>query len=120
MTNPRHPVPSRVVETGSAHQRHARSDGTKHRAVAVAVTSDGRRVYVPNRDSGSVAVIDTGTNTVIATIAVGAYPEGIAVSPDGRRVYVPNYRSNSVSMIDTADNTVADTIPVGNDPWGWQ
>ena len=81
------------------------------------MTPDGRRVYIPNRDSSSVSVIDTARNTIIATIAVGTHPEGIAVTPDGRHVYVPNYCSNSVSVIDTVDNTVADTIPVSDNLW---
>ena len=35
----------------------------------LAVTPDGSKVFVCNRDSGTVSVIDTGTNTVIATIS---------------------------------------------------
>lgn len=103
-----------MFETGSLPQRGVLSGDTRRRGVAVAVTPDGCRVYVPNRDSGRVAVIDTASNTVIATVAVGADPEGIAMAPDGRRVYVLDHCSNSVVVIDTADNTVADTIPVGS------
>ncbi|MGH3671038.1 MAG: YncE family protein [Pseudonocardiaceae bacterium] len=82
------------------------------------MTLQPRRLYLPNSGSGSVSVIDTLSNTVIATIPVGSCPEGVAVTPDGRHVYVPNFASNSVSVIDTANDTVADTIPVGGDPWG--
>src|SRR5215469_16572993 len=58
----------------------------------VAVTPDGRTVYVTNSDflvpAGTVSVIDTATNTVTATIAVGSGPNGVAVSPDSSKVYV--------------------------------
>ena len=93
----------------------------------LAVTPDGRRVYVGNSYSNTVSVIDTADDTVIATIPVGSndpyaggsYPQGVAVSPDGRKVYVANsYLANSVSVIDTSTNTVIDTIPVGNGPEG--
>ena len=40
----------------------------------VAVTPDGRKVYVGNRGLNSVSVINTATNTVIATVPVGAFP----------------------------------------------
>ncbi len=49
-----------------------------------------------NRDSNSVSVIDTATNTVVATISVGANPFGVSFSPDGTRAYVTNQTSNEV------------------------
>jgi YVTN family beta-propeller protein len=60
--------------------------------LAVAVTPDGKHVYVtvaegPGRPVGSVAVIDT-TNTVVARVPVDAAPQGVAVAPDGKHVYV--------------------------------
>ena len=72
----------------------------------VAVTSDGRRVYIANEFS--VSVIDAVTNAVITTIPIAAQPPaiGVAVTPDGRKVYVSNYLGNTVSVIDTTTNTV--------------
>jgi YVTN family beta-propeller protein len=64
--------------------------------------------------SNSVSVIDTATNTVVATIAVGSRPFGVAVSPDGLRVYVANYAGSSVSVIDTAANAVIATVPLAS------
>ena len=68
---------------------------------------------------GSVSVINTATNTVTATIPVGATPFGAAISPDGTRLYVANSNAGatpqpgSVSVINTTTNTVTATIPVG-------
>ena len=39
-----------------------------------AVTPDGQRLYVPNHDSGTISVIDTGTNTVTVGDQGGAEP----------------------------------------------
>ena len=36
-------------------------------------------VYVANYSSSNVSVIDTATNTVVATVAVGSNPQGVAV-----------------------------------------
>jgi len=70
--------------------------------------------YVANRNpdtvSGTVSVIDTATNAVVATVPVGAYPRGVAVTPDGTRVYVANGVSNNVSVIDAATNAVVATV----------
>ena len=55
-------------------------------------------------------MIDTATNAVAATIAVGLCPQEVAVAPDGKHAYVTNSCSNSVSVIDTAANAVSATI----------
>jgi YVTN family beta-propeller protein len=65
--------------------------------------------YVTKVD-GTVSVIDTLTNTVTATIPVGAGPFGVVFSPDSRRAYVTNAFDGTVSVIDTATSTVVDTI----------
>lgn len=82
-------------------------------------------VYVPNFDlsSHSVSVIDTATNTVIATIDMGVdnLPFFAAVSPDSSTVYVSCYNINvssngTVQYIDVASNTVLGSIIVGEQP----
>ncbi len=72
--------------------------------------------YVTNANDNTVSVIDTSTNAVTATIAVGSVPEGVAISPDGTRVYVANLFDGTISVIDTASNTVIATIPAGSNP----
>lgn len=76
--------------------------------------------YVANAVSNSVSVIDTSSNTVIATIPTGTAPGSVAALPDGSRVYVsvsgnqPN--GGFVTVIDTATNTIVGNIPVTGDP----
>jgi YVTN family beta-propeller protein len=82
----------------------------------VAMTPDGRTVYVANYDSKTVSVIDTARNRVTATIPVSAEPEIAAVTPDGRTVYGSGTvhvagPSFGVFVIATATNTVTATIP---------
>ena len=54
----------------------------------------GTRVYVVNFKVDNVSVIDTATNTVVATVAVGTNPLGVAVNPAGTRAYVANSGSD--------------------------
>lgn len=75
-------------------------------------------VYVVNVGSNDVSVIDPAARAVVATIAVGAQPNGVAVTPDGQRVYVSNFRDDSVSVIDAAARAVLATAGVGDGPVG--
>ncbi|MGA2606727.1 MAG: choice-of-anchor D domain-containing protein [Terriglobia bacterium] len=86
--------------------------------VFAAVTPDGSKIYVTNEASNSVGVIDAATYSVLTTVAVGNYPQGIAIGPSGAKAYVANLDDNSVSLIDTASNTVSTTIHVGASPHG--
>ena len=61
-------------------------------------------------------MIDTTTNTLVATVPVGASPGGVAVTPDGAFVYVTNAIDNTVSVLRTDNNSVVATVPVGNGP----
>jgi len=70
--------------------------------------------YIANSISNDVSVINTETNTVIATIPVGQNPTSVAVSPDGTRVYVTNQRSNTVSVINPGSNSVVSTIAIAD------
>ena len=74
--------------------------------------------YITNFSSNTVSILDTASNTVVATVPVGSNPYGVAVTPDGARVYVTNVSSNKVSVIATASNTLLATVPVGAGPLG--
>ena len=81
----------------------------------VAITPDGAFAYVVHAPN-IVSVIDTATNTVVASVPVASSGSGIAVTPNGVFVYVANTTNNSVSVISTATNTVVATVPVGINP----
>jgi len=77
--------------------------------------------YITNwfSNSNTVSVLDTATNTVIATIPTPWGMDdspGMAVHPAGTFVYVANAGSDTVSVLDTATNTVVATVPVGGHP----
>jgi YVTN family beta-propeller protein len=70
--------------------------------------------YITNSGSDIVSVIDTETEGVTKTIAVGRAPGAVAVAvtPDGTKVYVANRGADYVSVISVVTNTVIATIPV--------
>ncbi len=97
---------------------------------ALAITPDGNFVYSinyvdGNPGTGTISVIDTNTNTIVATIPGFSGPYGIAITPDGNYAYVTNFGSNNfepvgttVSVIDLTTNTIINTIEVGIQPSG--
>jgi YVTN family beta-propeller protein/VCBS repeat-containing protein len=101
------------------------ANGSLTGPVAVAVSSDGSRVYavVGGGDidpiGDSVYVIDAATKTVIQTIKAGSFPVAVAVNPVSGEVYVASgcdakcsFRSGSVSVINPVSNTVVKSIAI--------
>ena len=89
----------------------------------LAISSDGRRLYAPSSRDNTLALVDTASNTIAATVPVGTYPYGVALTPDGRKAYVTNRGSfsgggNTVSVVDTGTAAVTMTITVGTTPSG--
>jgi YVTN family beta-propeller protein len=76
----------------------------------LALSPDGRKLYVASEDTGTAVVLDEADGRVLATLTVGHEPEGIAISPDGRWVYVASEAEDEISVIDTQDDSIAATI----------
>jgi YVTN family beta-propeller protein len=101
--------------------------------VGMAISPNGTFAYVANTGNLSpltgtggttVAVINTATNTVTATVVTGDDPVALAVTPNGQFVFVANHGGivvvgfnggilGTVSVISTATNTVTATISAG-------
>jgi YVTN family beta-propeller protein len=77
---------------------------------AVAVTPDGRQIYVANGNSASVWALATSTLSVEAKIAVGLLPTAVGISADGTTAYVLSGYGYSITEINTATNTVTGTM----------
>ena len=77
-------------------------------ALLGSVPGFAQNAYIANYDDGTVSVIDTTKDVVIATVPVGAFPEYVAVSPDGATAYILS--DSGVTVIDTKKNNVTATI----------
>jgi YVTN family beta-propeller protein len=61
----------------------------------IAISPDGARVYVANRDSSNLSVFDALTgNAVGSPVALGAGPLAVAIHPQGTTAYVSNVTTN--------------------------
>jgi YVTN family beta-propeller protein len=88
----------------------------------VAVTPDGKKLYIANTGQYEVLVADPVNGTVRA-VHVGPYPRDVAVSPDGGKVYATVTGGDTgaggsavVAVIDTATDQVVREIQVGTAP----
>src|SRR5687768_636195 len=50
----------------------------------LALSRDGRFIYVSDGPSNSLRIVDVAQRAVVASVALGKSPEGVSVSPDGR------------------------------------
>ena len=86
--------------------------GTSPQAIALNPLTN--KIYVANRESNSVTVID-GTNNSTVTVAVGWGASDVAVNTVTNKIYVANAFADTVTVIDGTDHSTT-TIAVGNSP----
>jgi YVTN family beta-propeller protein len=87
-------------------------------AVGLALTRDGKRLFVALGPASRVAEVDAATLEVLRLYLVGQRVWGIALSPDDRRLYTANGNSSDVSVIDLERRKVVKSLGVGRAPWG--
>jgi PQQ-dependent catabolism-associated beta-propeller protein len=111
-----------------------------HCALAISIlapVASAQRAYVTNEVSQDLTVIATASDSVVATIPLGARARGVKVSPDGRFVYValsgsprcpptmpdeecaklPADKSkDGIAELDVATHKVVRILPGGSDP----
>ncbi len=99
---------------------------------AMALTADGMRLLVVNREHGSVSLIDTASASLQTTLEVGPGPQALAIGPRDARAWVARGFSgdeedlcgvdaanaqNSLAVLDLDnDEVLANDIRVGDAP----
>ncbi|TLY03649.1 MAG: hypothetical protein E6K87_04585, partial [Thaumarchaeota archaeon] len=78
--------------------------GTNPYGITYGTAYGNGNVYVVLLSSNTVSVISDTTNSIIATVPVGASPYGVAYG--NGNIYVSNYNDNTVSVISTTTNSV--------------
>jgi len=93
------------------------SMGVGQDSVLAAYDPANQRIYVvdlANFAGGLVHVVNTATESVVATVAVGDLPDSIAYDPANHDMLVTNGGSHNISMINTKNNTIDRTLTVSN------
>jgi len=89
--------------------RAPRADGT-HYPAGLALSADGRSLYVAEDLADSLAVVDLASNAVVQRLATGRYPYGVAVGTDGT-VFVSNWGASALSVFAPAGGGRLATAP---------
>jgi YVTN family beta-propeller protein len=88
---------------------------------AMALSRNGKTLYVANANSDSISVIDTVQGVVTQTLdaritpkaPIGSAPNALALSPDEKTLYVANGADNAVAVLDVASRKTKGFVPVG-------
>jgi YVTN family beta-propeller protein len=124
------PVIATIPQAVAANPPAPATSGIGKNPLGIAMTPDGKRVYVVNygdstdaKTPGTVSVINSDPtsadfNTVIVSITVGIRPQIVTINPSGTTAYVTNSIGNTVSVIDTATNKETTKIAVAGVPVG--
>ena len=78
----------------------------------MAISQDGRTVYVSGDGSSSLSIIDAATDRVVKTVAVGKTPNGVALTSDGKLLLVAIYAEDRLAFLDTATRSVVASVGV--------
>ena len=102
---------------GSRRSQYAEPEDDLYKSpIWLALSKDGKLLYVVCENTHEVLAVDTESRKVVGKVIVGKHPFGITFSPDERRMYVSNRWDDSVSVVDIASMEVVRTFPVGDDP----
>ncbi|MCJ2083412.1 YncE family protein [Methylobacterium sp. J-090] len=107
----------RVVRLSSATGAVEGGVGVGRDPAGLVLDAKGR-LYVADRESRQVSVVETATLTRIGTVPVGEGPFALALNPAEDRLYVANVRSGDLHAIDTATLKPAGRAILGGMPYG--
>ena len=71
-----------------------------HMPRGIAMSPDGRQLFVANSWDDTVSVIDVSSLKVVRTLATGFEPNSAIPDREGKTLYVANRLSNDISVID--------------------
>jgi cysteine-rich repeat protein/YVTN family beta-propeller protein len=77
-------------------------------------TAAGPFAYVPSSDTGDLVVVDTATDLIVDTVALGQFVQGAVVNPGGTRVYVTSVAHSHVFVVDATKNQALPNIPTSS------
>lgn len=75
-------------------------------------------LYVTNTHSGTISVIDTTRDEVVATIPLGGgVPNRVVLTPDGTQAWAIHDKSRVISIVDVAARKVLRRVKIGEWPY---
>lgn len=107
-----------TVLDGDTYQVLGDIETLNYGAHDLALSRDGKQLWVTNLANGRVSVIDTESRQTIASIFTGTRAHVVALTNNNKHAWVANIAENTISIIDTSIYRILGTIPVGKGPMG--
>ena len=107
--------------------REIREIATGLHPSGLALSADGRTLFVANANSDTISVIDTETLRVTETVSVrpdpalpfGSQPNALALGQDGRTLYVANGGNNAIAVMALRGGSRTNSVVTGFIPTAW-
>src|SRR5690349_8553111 len=128
---------SRVVVIDPATRQVVRSIDVGKRPRGIAVSLDGKQIYVAlsgspiagpgvdesklppaDRAADGIGVIDLASGAVIRKYQSGQDPEAFALSKDGRTLFISNEETAELTVLDLESGTIKSHVKIGEEPEG--
>lgn len=85
----------------------------------IAISPDGKEVWVASRLDDKIEIISTATDSIVATFPSGGKgPKRLAFTPDGAQVWVTNSASNQTSVFDARERELITSMTLSKAPSG--
>ncbi len=108
----------KIAHPTQAPQAAGVSEPTYKNPLNLALTPDGKELWVTCEASSSVVIVDTASRQKVAELGVGGQPNDVCFTPDGQKAFVSNRLDDSVSVVDVGTRAVLATLPAGDEPHG--
>ena len=82
----------------------------------IAVSQDGRWLYVVCERSDELLVVNAHTQKVEKHVPIGHVPRGLFLSPDGKQIYVTSSWTDRIEVIDAASLAAVKELAAGFEP----
>ena len=99
-----------AIRTGGGDPVITRHLEVESRPGYVALSKDGRSIYVALLGRAAVLQLDSKTMQTISTIHTGAHPNALLITGDGSRLAISCGNDDSVYIVNTKDGVVRDKI----------
>jgi DNA-binding beta-propeller fold protein YncE len=83
---------------------------------ALAVSPDGKKIYIALDDRDQVAEADAASRQIIRRMKLAGAPYGLAVDPEGKTLFVTCRNGDRVAVVDTDSFREVNSVAVGMGP----
>jgi YVTN family beta-propeller protein len=107
----------RAVSVIDRRRRTVRTIAMRTGRVGIDVSPDGREVWVADDSTNRIDILESATDSVIATVPSGGDgPTRVKFTPDGRYVLVPHAGSSTLAIIDARTRGIVGSVRLADEP----